>query len=323
MKTAIKWIGDALSNKDIVADRSFYKVANQEITATNGRLTAGHPFPCDIDFLVPGEEFNAVFKRMTDDVRIKSSDKGITISSGRFRGMIATLPADRFPYDGVEHKEWKSIPKTLIPALEALRPFVSDNNTQAWATTIAIESGWAFATNNIALAGVPLNAPTAFHSLMLPVWAVDFVLARKQGLTDWAWRENYVAFLWKNGAWMRSVLVEGKFPERASELIREAAKIKTSCNVTDKFRAAFKDVGEIAEDTVLIYSDRIVSKFKQAEIVSNVECLTPPERECSIWGAKYLLPVIAAAESWSPDVWPKPVPFRGNIVVGYVVGRRA
>jgi hypothetical protein len=158
---------------------------------------------------------------------------------------------------------------------------------------------------------------------MLPVWAVDFVLARKTGLTDWAWKENYVAFMWKNGAWMRSTLVVGKFPEKAASMIRSVEKEKTSHVITSEFRDAFKEVAEMAEDTITVSADNLKSLFKKAEIVANVKCIVPSESEHSIWGASYMLPVIRAANSWSPDMWPKPAPFKGDIVCGYVVGRRA
>jgi len=78
----------------------------------------------------------------------------------------------------------------------------------------------------------------------------------------------------------------------------------------------------MAEDTILIYANRLVSRFKQVEIVANIECHTPPENEYSIWGAEYMLPMIKAAHSWSPEVWPKPAPFRSDLVSGYMVGRR-
>lgn len=322
MKQALKWIADAISTRDIVSGKSFYKVADKTIRATDGRLIASHPWPSNVDFVVPGEEFETVFKRMKDEPTIKATDKGINIRSGLFHGTIATLPLDKWAYPGVEDAKWQDIPKNLPALMEALRPFLSDNAMQKWATCIALDNDWLYATNNVAIAGAPCKGLGQVKAL-LPMWAVDFVLARTEGLKKWAWTPNYVAFLWENGAWMRSSLVVGQFPERAAEMVRSSMKEKTTQKITDDFRQAFKDVAEMAEDTVMLYADRVVAKFGRAEITAGIACKVPPDAECSIWGASFLLPAIVAADSWAPDVWPKPAPFKSKMISGYVVGRRA
>ena len=321
MREALKWIKGAIASRDIVSDKTFYKLSESEIRATNGKLTAGYPCETGVDFLVPGEEFEKILDRLPGDITIKPVENGIRLRSGLFSGTIKTLPLEQWSYPGVDHAIWQPIPAGLIDVMTALRPFISDNATQAWATCIALERGWAYATNNIALAGAPL--PGADLMAMLPVWAVDFVLSRAKGLHSWAWSENYVAFQWDNSAWMRSVLVVGQFPEKAAALVREAGNAATTTKVTDEFRDAFVEVAALAEDTVLLYKDRIVSQFGQAEIVANTVCVVPPDVECSRWGASYLVPAIKAADTWSPDAWPKPAPWKGKVLAGYVVGRRA
>src|SRR6185503_15963793 len=225
MKQALKWIADAISQRDIVSGKSFYKVSRNEIKATDGQLIAAHPWPSNVDFVVPGEEFEAVFKRMKEEPTIKATDKGINIRCGLFHGTIATLPLDKWAYPGVEGADWQVIPENLLPLLKDLRPFISDNAMQKWATCIALENDWVYATNNVAIAGAPCKGLGSVMAL-LPMWAVDFILSRTDGLSHWAWTGNYVAFLWENGAWMRASLVIGQFPERAAALVRDASKEK-------------------------------------------------------------------------------------------------
>jgi hypothetical protein len=175
---------------------------------------------------------------------------------------------------------------------------------------------------------------------LLPSYAVDFLLRRVDGLESWAWSENYVAFKWASGAWVRSQLVIGRFPERAASLVREAYDAQPSQEITDDFRAAFADVAGLAEDTIRIFSNRMESKFKKSMVMAPCECEVPPAQEItvidsrgqqvkqaqgggvSIWGAAILAPVIAQATHWQPSAWPKPAPFRGDNVAGFVVGRK-
>jgi hypothetical protein len=207
--------------------------------------------------------------------------------------------------------------------LKALRPFVAeDANLPAWARSIALENGWAFATNNIVIAGAPCSE-LGECKLLLFSRAVDFLLNRLEGLESWTWDDNFVAFRWGNGAWMRTQLIVGQFPEKAIELVHSAGREKTTQPITSDFLEALDRVANLASDTVLIYADRIEAAFNKAVVEEGVKSKTPKGAECSIWGARFLLPALQAAESWSPDRWPERVPFKGSIVSGYMVGRRA
>jgi len=322
MKASLKWINDALAAKDITHGMAHYKIHDRTIQATNGRLIACHPWPADGSFVVPGDEFEKLLDRMPESPSIVVSEHSVNIRSGRYHGSINTLSEDKWSQPGVEDAKWQTIPKTLPEVLKALRPFVSDNAMQPWADCVALENGWAYATNNVAIAGAPCKGLGAVMAL-LPSWAVDFVLRRTEGLSLWAWTPNYVAFKWANGAWMRSTLVVGQFPERAAGMVRSSAGEKPAQVITEDFRKAFNSVAFMAEDTVELYADRMVARFKQAEVMADLECQVPADAKCSIWGASFLVPAINAATHWSPAVWPKPAPFKGTIVSGYVVGRRA
>lgn len=322
MKASLKWITDALSAKDITQGMSHYKISGKQIYATNGRIIAAHPWPGDGEYIVPGEEFEKILQRMPEDPKIVVGENGITVRSGRYHGSINTLDKTRWAYPGVEDAAWHPVPSALLPAIKALRPFVSDNAIQAWATCIALENDWLYATNNIALGGVPCPGLGPVMAL-LPSWAVDFLTARESGLAAWAWTANYVAFKWDNGAWMRSNLVVGQFPERAAALVRSAHNEKPTQVITEEFREAFRSVAGLAEDTIEVHANKLVARFKQADIVADITSEVPPGATCSIWGATFLVPALQAATSWSPGVWPKPAPFKGDVVCGYIVGRKA
>jgi len=321
MKDLIKWLNDALDSKDLVQNMTYYSITGNMIKATDGRITAAHPWPYKGEFLVPGKEFEKVLDRMPDTPTIEITDTHVRLRSGRYRGTIQTLPLNAWDYPGVDASEWRPLPEGLLDALADLRPFVSDNAKHTWSLSIALENGWSYATNNIAIACVECPQLGNIEAL-LPVWAVDFVLKRTEGLVEWAWSDSYVAFRWSNGAWMRSQLIVGKFPERAASLVRESQLEIPSQAISPEFREAFKPLAELAEDTIAIYNNRIESTFGKAQLVSDIDCEVPTDATCSVWGARFLLPVILTADRWSPSTWPRPTPFRGKKVSGYVVGRR-
>lgn len=323
IKSTIKWINEALAVKDIGPAMTHYRIINGEICATNGLITAAHPWPDDNEFLVSGIEFERILARMEgqeNDPVLTIGENNVEIRSGRFNGTIHTLSIDSWNYPGIDGANWLAIPDTLIDVLKTLRAFISDNPSQLWAGCVALEHGNAYSTNNIALAG--RACPVGDIEALLPSTAIDFIMKRLPGLIQWAWTDSYVAFRWDNGAWMRAQLVIGKFPEKAAALVREAYDGQPTQEITDEFRAAFNDVAELAEDAIKIYADRIESKFKKSVIEANVSCEIPDGAECSIWGAKFLIPVIEQATHWQPSLWPKPAPFKGPNCAGFVVGRK-
>lgn len=323
MKDIITWLNDALSTKGIVASMSHYKVSGQQICASDGRLLACHPWPYGGPFMVPGDEFEKVLNRLPGEPKLTVNEDSITLSSGRFRGTVETLPLEAWDYwDAEDAIDWTPMPKGLPGLLRALRGFISDNAVQQWSLCIALEDGWAYSTNNVAIAGAPCKGLEGTKAL-LPIWAVDFLLSRLEGLESWVWTDKFCAFRWKNGAWLRAQLIVGQFPEKAASLIRESYQEKPTQRITKEFRTAFERVAELAEDTVALYADRIESRFGKATIQDGLECEVPANSDYSLWGAKFLLPALQAAEYWSPSAWPGAAPFKGPVVSGYVVGRRA
>lgn len=341
MRDIIRWVSEARPDKDIGVAMSFYRVQGGEINATDGKITVGHPWPDDAAFLVSGQEFEKVLARMGDDeptVTVDAEANTVLVRSGRFHATIATLDIGLWSYSGVDDAEWRDVPDGLLDILKSLRVFINDNPVHAWAGCVALDHGNCYSTNNICVAGAACDVGDV--QALLPSYAIDFLLRRQDDLESWAWSENYVAFKWSSGAWLRSQLVVGRFPERAASLVREAYDCKPTQEITDEFRDAFADVAGLAEDTIRIYADHMESKFKRSVVQATCECEVPPPQEVtatndkgrtvkrqegggvSIWGAAYLSPVISQATHWQPSSWPKPVPFRGDNVAGFIVGRK-
>ena len=322
MKKTIAWLNAALAGKELSAGMTYYKINENTISATDGRLTACAPWAWGGKFFVPGAEFEKVLKRMPgDDIKIKEVDGGIKLQCGRFSGTIQTLPLTEWAYPGIDGAAWAPVPDGMLKLFKALRPFVSENEQPAWGRCIALADGWAFATNNMTIAGAACKG-LGDAAALLPAWCVDFVLGRLDGLAEWTRDEHFVAFRWGNGAWVRSQLIIGQFPEKASAMVKAAWKAKPTQEVSEEFKEALGRVSELAEDTVAIYADRLEARFDKALVEDGIACEVPVGADHSIWGARFLLPALQAADRWQPSVWPQPAPWRGAVVAGYIVGRR-
>lgn len=322
MQNEINWITDALSTKNIAREMTHYRVDGGQIRATDGRLTAGCPWPYGGSFLVPGSEFEKLIKRLPAGTTLEQEDNSIVLKSGRSRGTIQTRPVEEWNYPGVAEEAWEPVPEGLLTALQRLLPFVSDNATQNWALGVALENGYAFATNNVALAGVRLPSIAGVRAL-LPVWAASFVVDRWENCEQWAWSDSYVAFRWSDGSWMRAQLINAVFPEQAVTMIKRAEQLQPSQAITKEFKEAFRRVAPLVagSESISLGRTSVSGAFGMARLEDEVE-LNIDADKVTFWSGKYLAPVIDVATHWEPNDWPSPCAFAGNNLFGYVVGRR-
>lgn len=323
MRKEIEWLDDALAVKDINLAMTHYRVKDKFLSAGNGRITAG--YPCDIDgeFLVPGHDLKNIYKRLNGEPKIQITDGHVSLRAGRFHGTMEILSSDHWRHgselDG--DVDWKPIPKQLFPILKDLRPFLSDNAVHLWSMAVAIDDGWCYASNNIALVGAHCPQVAGIHAL-LPIWAIDFILERSENLRSWTLTDYYIAFRWSNGAWMRSNLIDSTFPEKAGTMIRQTPNELTQ-PISQDYRQAACRIAELSEDTVAIYADRVEGRTKLSTVKEELVSEVPENATHSLWGARFLGPVLEVAKEWSPSLWPQPVPFRGERVQGYIAGRTA
>lgn len=287
--------------------------------ATDGRIVAGHPIDLDGEFLVPGKELEAILKRLKDEPKVKLEDGRVVLRAGRFSGSLEVLPPSEWAFDNLDQPTWQKFPEKLVAIFRDLRPFVSENAVHRWSIGIAIDDGWCYASNNVVLAGCKFPEARGLEYLV-PIWAVDFILGHSAGLSHWALETNCMMFRWENGAWMRSTLIEGKFPEKAGELIRSVEP--GSQRITPDYREAITRIGELSETAITIYADRVEGRTAKAVIREELQSETPPGGS-SVWSNTAMVDLVKVASNWSPSKWPQPVSFQGERVQGVIAGMLA
>ncbi len=322
MREILRWLSGALSDKSITPGMGSYCVQGGEIRATDGRVTAGHPWDGEGEFLVPGSELEKILARLPGEPTLEVLEQSIRIKSGRFRGEVQTLALENWAYPGPEGMNWQELPDDLMDVLKALRPFISDNAIQPWAMTCALIGGWAMATDNVCLAGAPFHAGGKVQELLVPIWAIDFLLGHDEAPTEWAWNDVAIAFRWPNGAWMRSAVIVGKFPETAAAMVRAAWELEPPHAFSPAFREAFERISALSDGLITLYADRMTGSFSQAQVEEEIEVPLPTDCEATHWGGKFLANVLSAATVWDPTSWPRPSPWAGPVLAGYIVGSR-
>lgn len=320
MLEAVRWLKDAISSKKIVLEMTYYNVQGGQIQATDGRIIAGYPYDSKFEFLAPGKDLERLLARFDDDVKIEhdKENRQVLLKSGRSRGAINTLDIEQWNYPGVGEEDWQPIPAGLVSAIKKLSVFASENANHLWACGVTLYDGWVLATNNVAIAGMQVPAIGKMHAI-IPLWAIDFIVDRTDGLSHWCHTENYLGFKWKNGAWMRSNLIDSQFPEKVAYMIKAASTELPDVDITDDFRKAVLRVADLAESSIKIDQYEISASFGNSTVTEEIET-DMLGGMTTLWGAKFIVPVMKVAEVWDPFMWPKPAAFRGDGIVGYIVG---
>lgn len=319
MKESLTKVRKALSRSDITARLTQYLVKDGTITAGDGRYVACAPIDCDQNFLVPGREFERLIDRLPSVEEIIIDERSITLKSKRMRGTIDTLPIieQQYPAPG---QVWNEVPPRLLDALATVRPFISDNALHQYALCACIGRDSIIATNNVSL--VQVDCPMVDGSgHLLPIWAIDYLLARKDAdLDGFQLYPGYAAFRFDDGSWMRTQLINEEFPMVAGQLFERYEK--PTWELTDEWRSAFKLVEELTENMVEIHTNKLVGRQGVGVVEHEIPDTPVPSDGYSVYNSKFLEAIVRVATHWQPDVWPNPSPFAAQGVRGFVIGRR-
>lgn len=330
----VQWINDAVSSKDLgVSPLTSYLIKDGYIYAHDGRMTVGTPFPFEVSsfemssdeaLLVPAAEFLRVLaNRPQGDFEWEVGEDRLTLKRGRFKGSVKRLPADQWPYPlANEEDEMSPLPDQLIAAFKALLPFCSENATKPWATCLALVGGYVYGSNNIVVARSPHGDAGWVGEYLVPRWVVEFVLARLEGLDGWSCRDQHVTFAWKGGAWMRSSLINDKYPP-VEGVLTKLMSTDPHVPMAKDWIEAVRRVGKITGDPVVrLREDGIYGSGGEAVMVEDDGSTPVPEgAKETVWDLRFLDGVMDSATHWDPTRYPQPATFKGPNIEGVIMPR--
>ena len=319
LRKAITQVASAVAKKDVIPLLTHYYFARKEIIASDGRITACAP--CDalngIECLVSADQVNALMLRLVDPIDIKQTENVLTMASGRYRGRVETLSDEDYHFTKPEGKR-ADLSESFFDALKVLRKFVSEDATHMWSVCVALRGKYMMASNNKSLAVMQHKMDYTGEECLIPVWAIDFILERTEGLTEFSVGGGAMSFYWTDGSWMRAQLVAGTFPSIAEKMLKEFKK--PDFELTAEWRESFEYVSAFGADRIEFHAQQMLGKNQLTTADAEAETPVPQDKDCSIWNPKVLAPVIECATHWSPENWPNPCYFSAPGLRGIVTG---
>lgn len=313
MKTAIAKVTGAVANKHINATFTHYLMKDKRVYASDGRVTASAPIPQDLECAISAADLDAALARMEDPTFVLDGGT-LIVKEGRKRASIKTLAIDAFTHVVPDQAETNPVPESFFTTLKKVRPFISDNASRPWALCAYVHEDHIYATNNVVLVRAPIEGHLEG---LLPSWAIDFVIERDERPTSVFGNDNYIAFFWADGSWLRAQLVNDQFPGAAIEMLA-TADMPRGEQLSEEWKEAVRYVAGLSESEIRIGPEQMKGAKNVLDAIVDIET---PVREETSWHPQFLLPVLDVATHWDLDTWPRPSPWFGPGIEGIIVGR--
>jgi hypothetical protein len=305
---------------------SCYVVKDDQITAYNGNLQAGAPYPSLLggNFNVPAKELEAILDRAKGvDVEITHVGSKVIVKCRRIKVDISCF-IDEPPPINLPDAGWRPLPPNFRSALRLAAPFVIDKlnfGIRILGDRVTVLTGRV---------GIDVEVPgLAAKEQAISLESVEFITAQDDDPTEYQqeFHQNgdsiAVSFRWPDGRWLHAAVLSTKLPASTDRILASGGDVYP-VEVTNEWREAWADAAALSEDTVELLPAGMMTTRGTATMKVDIEVATPlPDGHNSCWSVASLDPVIAIATHWNPAAWPKPAAFKGVGFRGVVMGAMA
>lgn len=200
----------------------------------------------------------------------------------------------------------------LLAALQAVRPFISDDASRPWGMSVLLKNGYAWATNNLALVRSPLKIPALLEGVKLPAPAVHFLCDFPE-LGHYHIDEQARIVITLDKALVRFPQSRPEWPD----VDRFFAKMaKNLAEVPEELRTATEVVRKFTDHFVSLSAEKVESKNEALESEYEIEF----KKGIGRFNAKLLSLILSVTTHADFSFYPEPIFFRGERIEGTAAG---
>lgn len=147
----------------------------------------------------------------------------LILAKGTFKVTIPLLTHEDYPR--LDHERGASAPcvPEFVERLKQLRPFAGNAMVAPyhWQNGICFRDGWAYATNNVTVARVPITA-AGNREITVNLDIIDTLAAIGDRPEHVAIEENFIVFKYHCGGWVRCRVIENAWPTAVDDMLGPA-----------------------------------------------------------------------------------------------------
>jgi DNA polymerase III sliding clamp (beta) subunit (PCNA family) len=319
MKEQLSFVRGAVARKDFVPVLRSFRLGADRIMGFNGELALCTPVPCDIEAAPLADHFVKAIDACDGTVSLHydAELKKLVVHSGSVGVFVPCFDVADWPDIKPEGRR-VVLPVPLLPALKALQPYIGQDASRPWARGVLLRGDSAFATNNVVLAECWLGAGLS-ELLNVPEAAVDELLRIGREPECLLVGDGCVSFMFSDGAWLRTQLLTGEWPDVAPML--DTANWNNLPDLAPGLLEAVEKLKPFADDLGRIYfHDGFVSTT--ADPGKEGASAPAPTRAPGCYHVSQLLALRGVVTAINFSTYPEPCPFTGDSVRGLLLGMR-
>lgn len=212
MLEALKFVQGAVAKKDFLPAMTHFVIEKGFVRSFNGTLALSAPIPLDIDCKPKADQFIKAISSCNDVVNLSLTPaKRLKVTSGAFKAFIECVDETTLHVEP-EGELFNFNGEAFMNALKVISPIVGDDAVRTWSNGVLFKGQSAFATNNIVLAEywTGVDFPVVVN---VPRIAIKEILRIGTPPVCGQITENSITFHFADGRWVRSQLLETKWPD--------------------------------------------------------------------------------------------------------------
>lgn len=223
---ALKFVQGSIARKELQEGLTHFRIQNGYVRGFNGTLALCSPIGIPIDCTPKAEPMIKAISACEEAVQMTMLANGkLSIKSGGFKVSVETLtgPTVHVEPEGDMHEVDGA---TFLDGLRTVTPFISDDASRPWSCGVLVKQGSMYATNNASLIQYWFGAVFPVDCV-IPRLAVKELLRIKKAPTHIQAATNSMTFHYDDGCWLRTQLLELKWPNIDSiiDKVQEEAKL--------------------------------------------------------------------------------------------------
>jgi DNA polymerase III sliding clamp (beta) subunit (PCNA family) len=223
MLAELRFVQGSVAKKDFLPALTHFVIEGGRVRGFNGTIALCSPIACDLNCKPKAEPLVKAIGNCNDTIALSMTPAGkLRIHSGAFKALIECIPPEtETPHAEPEGGDMEIDGAALQTALKHVEPFVGDDASRAWATGVLVRGQFAHATNNVCLVQYWMGN-VQWPEINIPRAAVKEIVRIKEAPIRAQLTPRSLTLHYSSGRWIRTQLLETKWPDLDSILARES-----------------------------------------------------------------------------------------------------
>ena len=318
LSDSLRFVQGAVARKDFIPALTHFMIEDGTIRGFNGVLALCSPIDCDINCKPFAPALKKAIENCRETVKLKMTPAGrLSISSGKFNARIDCITGDT-PHALPEGEHVVMDGEALIDALEALDPFIGDDASRPWSSSVLLAGKSAFATNNVTLAEYWMGFDVP-RPIGLPAQTVREILRINDVPIDFQLTDTSITFHYEGNRWLRSQLFSvAEWPDLTKVLDKESNPVEIDPEIFSGLETLKPFVDKLGR--VIFKGDGTITTHKDEAEGASYE--VPGFNSTGIYSLEMLMLLEDRVEMIDWSLYPKPCLFFGQRLRGAIIGMR-